>query len=127
MSGLILGDTELPDAKNLSEAEMMRVLGAFVPFVSFFVRERFDIPIISIGARVTGFLTLLLIASIALSRGDVLFYSLLFLLVLSFVSIAIHLAFKLDPVYLNLARYIPSLDTSMSFIRSLPSYCVDLV
>jgi hypothetical protein len=116
----MLADSDLPDTKNFSEAEIMRTLGAFIPFVSFFVRERFNSPLINLGARITGFLTLALIASIALSRGDSLFYSLLFLLVLSFVSIAIHLVFRLEPTYIGFTQHIPSLNASMSAVRALP-------
>ena len=124
---LILVNSDSPDTKNFSEAEIMRTLGAFVPFVSFFVVERFKTPLIILGARITGILTLALIASISLSRGDALFYSILFLIVLSFVSMAIHLVFKIEPAYINLVRYIPSLAAVMAFLRALPGYFIDLI
>jgi hypothetical protein len=85
---------------TLSESDIARILGAFTPFISFFIVERFTAPLVVVGAKVTGFFTLCLIASITFSRGDSLFYSLLFLLVLSFVSMAIHLIFRLEPKYL---------------------------
>jgi hypothetical protein len=126
LKNLMLAEQPNLDTGSLSESDIARTLWAFVPFVSFFVVERFTTPLVVIGAKITGFLTLCLVASIALSRGDSLFYSLLFLLVLSFVSMAIHLVFKLEPAYLGLAQYLPSLNACMSAVRAMPWYLADL-
>lgn len=65
--------------------------------------------------------------SLVFSRGDNAFYALVFLQTLVAVALAFHLIFRREPTFLGVLAYILSLETIMTYTRSIPGYLWDMV
>ena len=110
-----------------TESEIVRTILAYVPGISLWIRNSFSSPMTELGVRISGLLGVLIILSLALSRGESAFYALVFLQILIVVGLAFHLAFHLSPEFLRFFTWIPSLDQIYALIRTVPRYLLDIV
>ncbi len=108
------------------ESETIRTILAFIPGTSLWIARTLPSALTDLGVRISGLLGVLILCSLAFSRGDSAFYSLVFLQILIVVGLAFHLAFGVSPTFLRFFTWIPSLTLIMRALRTIPRYLLDI-
>jgi hypothetical protein len=104
------------------ESERVHALLACVPGIHLFVSARSESALVRACARLTSVTAIALVLAFAFSRGDALFYGLVFLQALLFGYMLIGMVFGGEARLLGVARFIPSLDQIAALLTAIPGY-----
>lgn len=81
----------LADIRISGEADLVKSLLSFMPFIGLFVAERYDTQLTQIGSKISGYASVLLILESAFFRADDLVVVTLFFIILLIVTIGVYL------------------------------------